>query len=360
MVSTVTVHCYASRHTHCVDLFCASLALHIRSLPRKPFRCNDFTRSTLFLLDMGLGKTIQTLGLILSNPPKNRIYRAGEGRKPLTQVNLDHPVCTLIVCPVSVMTNWIEQINSHVQDGVLRAEIYAGPDRTPIIPKLKSNKIDVLIVSYDTLRSDFNMRDDANSNVGKKTKGKKARGKKVSRNKKPTLFDAEYHRLILDEAQTIRTGTTGFFMSTSALKAAHKTCLTGTPFVNRPDDIHSLLSFLEVPPVNDKEFFRENIALPIQQGHKKLGLARLRTAMAHITLRRTKTTSKINMVGKEHHLRRVEFPEGDHKNIHDVLYYTARVAFGAAVRYEEWDAPEATPLTAMFEMYVRSQTVIHS
>lgn len=56
------------------------------------------------------------------------------------------------------------------------------------------------------------------------------------------------------------------------------------------------------------------------------------------------------MVGKEHHIRRIDFPEGDHKNIHDVLYYTAQAAFGAVVRHEDWDAPEATPLTAMFEM----------
>lgn len=73
-------------------------------------------------------------------------------------------------------------------------------------------------------------------------------------------------------------------------------------------------------------------------------------AMAQIALRRTKKASKINMVGKEHHIRRIDFPEGDHKNIHDVLYYTAQAAFGAVVRHEDWDAPEATPLTAMFEM----------
>ena len=76
---------------------------------------------------MGLGKTVQTLGLILSNPPKNRVYEPKTVRKPLAA--LDHssdPICTLIVCPVSVMSNWIEQINSHVQEGTLRAEIYAG------------------------------------------------------------------------------------------------------------------------------------------------------------------------------------------------------------------------------------------
>ena len=168
--------------------------------------------------------------------------------------------------------------------------------------------------------------------------------------KTPSLFDVAYYRLILDEAQTICTSKTGNFMSTSALKAAHKICLTGTPFVNRPDDIHSLLSLLELEPLNDEEFFRKHITVPIQQGEQQLGLARLRTAMAQIALRRTKNNTKIKIVGNEYHLRRVNFPEGDHKNIHDILYYTARVAFDAVVKDVNCQAPESTQLTVMFEM----------
>ncbi len=89
----------------------------------------------------------------------------------------------------------------------------------------------MVIVSYDTLRSDFNnVPNDSGAN-----EGKKAKGKKKKKNSKATLFDAKYHRLILDEAQTIRSNTTGFFKSTSALEASKKLCLTGTPFVNRYD-----------------------------------------------------------------------------------------------------------------------------
>lgn len=122
---------------------------------------------------------------------------------------------------------------------------------------------------------------------------------------------------------------------------------------SRPDDIYSLLSFLELEPLNEEQFFRDYITLPIQRGNKNIGLSRLRLAMSQITLRRTKNVANIKMVGKEHHLRRVEFVEGDHKNIHDVLYYTAQVTFGAVVRETDYDEPEGTPLTAMFEMVLR-------
>jgi SNF2 family DNA or RNA helicase len=114
-----------------------------------------------------------------------------------------------------------------------------------------------------------------------------------------------------------------------------------------------LLSFLELEPLNDKQFFRDYITLPIQRGNKNIGLSRLRLAMSQITLRRTKKVANINMVGKEYHLRRVDFVEGDHKNIHDVLYYTAQVTFDAVVREADYDEPEGTPLTAMFEMVLR-------
>lgn len=184
-----------------------------------------------------------------------------------------------------------------------------------------------------------------NSNGAKQAK----RGAKKFRNNAPTLFDAKYHRLI-DEAQTIRTSTTGYFLSATAHKAANKTCVTGTPFVNSPDDIQSLLSFLELEPLNNNEVFREHITTPIQRGETQKGLAVIRTAMAQIALRRTKNVAKIKTVGKGYHIRRVDFPQGDHKNIHDLLYYTARVAFDAVVRDEDFEAPRHTPHTAMFEV----------
>ena len=51
----------------------------------------------------------------------------------------------------------------------------SGANRESLIPKIKSNKLDVVIVSYDTLRSDFNNvpNDSRNANEGKKAKGKK-------------------------------------------------------------------------------------------------------------------------------------------------------------------------------------------
>lgn len=70
---------------------------------------------------MGLGKTVQAIGLILTNPPENHVYAP---KAKFSAVN--GPFATLIVSPVSVMGNWVHQIEEHVKPGVLRVSTYAG------------------------------------------------------------------------------------------------------------------------------------------------------------------------------------------------------------------------------------------
>lgn len=145
-----------------------------------------------------------------------------------------------------------------------------------------------------------------------------------------SLFDLCFHRIILDEAHIIRSMKTRMFKSCKALKSELLWCLTGTPLQNKPDDINSLFSFLGVEPLGDKNVFRRAISQPIQQGDE-MGLARLRSMMAHVALRRNKSLVKLEMAEKKVELRKVSFPEGIHKTIHDTLFATARAAFQATL-----------------------------
>ena len=67
----------------------------------------------------------------------------------------DNCGCTLIVCPVSVMSNWQHQINTHVKENTLKAVLYQGPDRYNLLSDVQGGSVDVLIVSYDTLTADY-------------------------------------------------------------------------------------------------------------------------------------------------------------------------------------------------------------
>jgi SNF2 family DNA or RNA helicase len=109
-------------------------------------------RGAILADDMGLGKTVQTTALILANPP------AGQKGYPYLQSRnkTDAFRCTIIVCPVSVISNWSLQLSKYVsKEARLKVEIYHGPGRHDMLEKICDNKIDVLLTSFDTLASDY-------------------------------------------------------------------------------------------------------------------------------------------------------------------------------------------------------------
>jgi SNF2 family DNA or RNA helicase len=77
--------------------------------------------------DMGLGKTLSTLVLVAAM----KYFRPG--RKG-----------TLIICPLSVISNWSDQIESHFQHGALSVYVHHGSSRD--VDAL--DKFDVVISSY--------------------------------------------------------------------------------------------------------------------------------------------------------------------------------------------------------------------
>lgn len=160
---------------------------------------------------------------------------------------------------------------------------------------------------------------------GEKENSKKRPKKKWQRTSGPSIFETTFHRVILDEAHTIRNSKSRTFTACTALKATYRLCLTGTPLQNKPEDIHSLFSFLGVEPLGDRDIFRRAISQPIQNG-EDVGLARLRTMMAFLALRRNK--SKLNLVEKTVELRSIAFPpDSPHKKIHDTIFESAQLAF---------------------------------
>lgn len=244
---------------------------------------------------------------------------------------------TLIVCPVSVIGNWQEQIETHVAPNTLRVALYHGPDRRELIDAHDpNNPIDVMITSYQTLAHDYRPI----LNALKKGKG---RGdddySNPPQNKRPkgmaSIFNFPFHRVVLDEAHTIRGSRTGMFHATQALKAEYRLCLTGTPLQNKPEDIQSLFSFLNVEPFCDRDIFRRSISQPIRDGDADTGLGLLRTLMSHFALRRCKSAVAINLPEKTVELREVH-SDGDspHRHIHDAIYDSAKAAIHASMSGE--------------------------
>ena len=204
---------------------------------------------------------------------------------------------------------------------ILTQFYFTGPGRHKVLDAVKQGEYDIILTSYHTVAADLKKY------IEFEESGKDSE-KKRTLETKTFIFELEFHRIVLDEAHIIRNSNTGFFQAMSMLQSKYKLCLTGTPFVNRPEDIHSLLAFLNVQPLGNKAVFNKAVTEPIRS-KREVGLQRIRATMAHVALRRSKAKveNTIELVEKTLQKRLVRFPEGTHKTVHDVLYQTARTAF---------------------------------
>lgn len=166
--------------------------------------------------EMGMGKTIQAVSLIMSDHP---------AKDP-----------TLVVVPPVALLQWQNEIERYT-DGKLQVLIYHNTN-----PKVKNMSLkdlrgfDVIMISYSGLESVYR----------KESKGWKRDDGLVKENSK--IHALHYHRLILDEAHSIKTRTTSVAKACFALKANYKWCLSGTPVQNRIGEFFSLLRFLQIVP----------------------------------------------------------------------------------------------------------------
>lgn len=166
--------------------------------------------------EMGMGKTIQAVSLMMSD------YPAG---KP-----------SLVVVPPVALMQWQSEIKDYT-DGKLKVLVYHNSNtKVKHLKKGDLESYDVIMISYSGLESIYR----------KEWKGW-TRGDGIVK-EDSVIHSIHYHRLILDEAHSIKQRTTGVARACFALRATYKWCLSGTPVQNRIGEFFSLLRFLEVRP----------------------------------------------------------------------------------------------------------------
>jgi SNF2 family DNA or RNA helicase len=232
-------------------------------------------------------------------------------------------------------------VNTSLSRTLLTLHCRPGADRTSLLSALKAGQYDILLVSYHTLAAEY-----------KNKFGKKGEVQPSSKKaKRESMLDVPFHRIVLDEAHIVRSSKTTLFKAVAAVQASRKWALTGTPFVNRADDIHSLLQFLGVEPLANKVIFRRAVTVPIQTGDD-LGLTRLRVVMSHVALRRSKATANVKLTEKDVQLARVSFEEGSpHKAVYDALFGSIRMAFRAVL--QDGEGASLKRYTSVFEILLR-------
>ena len=166
--------------------------------------------------EMGLGKTIQAVSLIMSDYP---------AKQP-----------SLVLVPPVALMQWQSEIKSYT-DGTLKTFVYHGTNQKAKGMTVKDlKKYDVIMMSYNSLESMYR----------KQEKGFKR--KDAIHKEQSVIHSVHFHRIILDEAHSIKTRSTMTAKACFALQTDYRWCLTGTPLQNRIGEFFSLIRFLNVRP----------------------------------------------------------------------------------------------------------------
>lgn len=269
---------------------------------------------------MGLGKTLSILSLLASSLDKARQWEAETPIQPspaesktatkndilgvhqpslgLTPVARNSGA-TLIVCPLSTVTNWEEQIKQHIRPGSLNCHIYHGPNRIRDAARLAS--FNVVITTYGSVSNELSSR------------------KKGKRGSYP-LEEIGWFRIVLDEAHMIREQSTVQFKAICRLQSDRKWAVTGTPVQNRLDDLAALLAFLRLHPFHERSKFQRFIVEPFKVCDPEI-VPKLRILVDTITLRRLK--DKIDLPPRKDLVIKLDFSQ-EERSVYDMFARNAQ------------------------------------
>lgn len=273
---------------------------------------NIEVRGGILADEMGMGKTIEILSLILTNKFENQVINENEENKIPCKT-------TLIVCPLSVVNQWVNELKMHTPPNYLSIYIYHGTNRNRDSAFLTSH--DVVITTYPTLAGEI--PPDTNKNL-----------KRIPKQDVAVLLEINWFRIILDEAHTIKDRNTRTAKAAFALKSERRWCVTGTPIQNKLDDLFSLLHFLKVEPYGEYSWWNKIIIRPIKNRDDK-GFSKLQSILDAILLRRTKDQKIDNnpivyLPPKIVKLIKISFKE-EEKNFYQTLWNTSKNQFNRLV-----------------------------
>ena len=227
--------------------------------------------------DMGLGKTLQTLAHIQVEKDAGR---------------LGNPA--LIIAPVSLMGNWQREAQRFCPG--LRTLVLHGQDRHEVADTTHDH--DVVIAPYSLLQRD-----------------------------REGWLQAQWHIVVLDEAQNIKNASTQAAQVVAELQTHHRLALSGTPMENHLGEIWSLFHFLMPGFLGSQARFGTLFRTPIEKRGDTDRLVQLRSRITPFMLRRTKALVAHELPPKVETVMRVELegPQAD-------LYEAIRLSTEKAVR----------------------------
>ncbi|CAI6300859.1 unnamed protein product [Periconia digitata] len=279
--------------------------------------------------EMGLGKTIEMLSLIhthrlqpsiddSSNTAKQlpRLFKSGAEVEPA-------PYTTLVIAPMSLLAQWESEAEKASNEGTLKTTVYYGSEKAVNLQKLCSasngaNAPNVIITSYGTVLSEYNQVVKADGDRG-------SHG---------GIFSLNYFRIILDEAHFVKNRQSKTAKACYELSARHRWVLTGTPIVNRLEDLFSLVRFLKVEPWSNFSFWKTFITVPFEAGDFIRALDVVQTVLEPLVIRRTKDMKTpdgealVPLPPRTIEVEKVTLSQ-DERDVYDHIFMRAKRVFNA-------------------------------
>ncbi len=235
--------------------------------------------------DMGLGKTLQALAVALA-----RVRSDGDP--------------TLVVCPTSVVDNWINETLRFAP--TLNPINFARADRSRVVADASGH--DVLVVSYSVVIQDEDL-----------------------------LSSRHWRTLIVDEAQAIKNIAAKRTQALSGLDADFKMALSGTPIENHLTELYSIVNFLNPGLLGTPTQFGRRFVTPVERDKDQSARRRLRKIVGPFVLRRLKTDVLTDLPPRTELTLTVE-PREDEAHFYEAMRLRAIEAAEVALEHNEAQA----------------------
>lgn len=214
--------------------------------------------------EMGLGKTIQTIAYLLT------VRRSAVG------------LPSLIVCPSSLILNWVDELERFAPELRVQPVMGAVADRKREFAA--GAEADVFVTSYELLRQDIER------------------------------YRAQpFYCCVLDEGQHVKNQATLTSKAVKLVDARQRFVLTGTPIENRLSELWNLFDFLMPGYLFSHRQFVEKLEKPVVKSGDADASAQLRRLVQPFLLRRLKRDVLRELPPKTEHIRRIPMAEEERK-----------------------------------------------
>ncbi|KFQ32932.1 E3 ubiquitin-protein ligase SHPRH [Merops nubicus] len=166
---------------------------------------------------------------------------------------------TLIISPSSICHQWVDEINRHVRSSSLRVLVYQGVKKHGFLQPHVLAEQEVVITTYDVLRTELNYVDIPHSNS---EDGRRFRNQKRYMAVPSPLVAVEWWRICLDEAQMVECTTAKAAEMALRLSGINRWCVSGTPVQRGLEDLYGLVLFLGIDPYWVKHWWDQLLYRP--------------------------------------------------------------------------------------------------